>query len=248
MIYFYFQNEIWKTIFILSNTEWSEFYLDYTSLKTVLKLIDNRKSKRRGKNKLRKKLLKIANEEMELSFNSSENVSFIKNNKNGKTKKKEMLKKIKDISELKDSQKLNYYIEYYKSKLEIFDNFIKNKINENKTQLENLENKIYLNKLYEQNEKNENRERDELGYAVSWKRALSNIYNITSWLHSYYSINILAIKKIEKKAKKLFLLNNIIEIENCLFEVNNNLNLNHNLSELISLRKKIKSIYSIPFF
>ena len=227
--------------------EWSEFYLDYTSLKTVLKLIDNRKSKRRGKNKLRKKLLKIANEEMELSFNSSENISFIKN-KNGKTKKKEMLKKIKDISELKDSQKLNYYIEFYKSKLEIFDNFIKNKINENKTQLENLENKIYLNNLYEQNEKNENRERDELGYAVSWKRALSNIYNITSWLHSYYSINILAIKKIEKKAKKLFLLNNIIEIENCLFEVNNNLNLNHNLSELISLRKKIKSIYSIQFF
>ena len=223
--------------------EWSEFYLDYTSLKTVLKLIDNRKSKRRGKNKLKIKLLKIENEEMKLSLNSSENSSFI-NNKKEKNKKKEMLKKIKDISELKNNEKLNYYLEFYKSKLKIVENFIKNKIKENKIQLINLENKIYENKI---NEIIENKERDELGYAVSWKRALSNIYNIISWLHSYYSINILAIKKIEKKTKKIFLLNDIFEIENNLIQINNIFNLKDYLSELISLRKKIKSIYSKHF-
>ena len=36
-----------------------------------------------------------------------------------------------------------------------------------------------------------NAEKDEMGYAVSWKRALSTLYNETSWLHSYHSINIL---------------------------------------------------------
>ena len=74
------------------------------------------------------------------------------------------------------------------------------KLNEYKSNLENLEQKIDSNKLNikerESNiDKKENAERDELGYAVSWKRALSNLYNFTSWLHSYHSINLLAIKK-----------------------------------------------------
>ena len=55
---------------------------------------------------------------MKLSLNSSENSSFI-NNKKEKNKKKEMLKKIKDISELKNNEKLNYYLEFYKTKLKI---------------------------------------------------------------------------------------------------------------------------------
>ena len=45
---------------------------------------------------------------------------------------------------------------------------------------------------------------DEMGYAVSWKRSLSYLYNQTSWLHSYYSINNLAIQKIKKKSNKNF--------------------------------------------
>ena len=49
-----------------------------------------------------------------------------------------------------------------------------------------------------------NAERDEMGYAVSWKRALSSLYNETSWLHSYHSINGLAVQKITKKINKIF--------------------------------------------
>ena len=46
-----------------------------------------------------------------------------------------------------------------------------------------------------------NAERDEMGYAVSWKRALSSLYNETSWLHSYHSINNLAVQDLNNKAK-----------------------------------------------
>ena len=51
-------------------------------------------------------------------------------------------------------------------------------------------------------------------------------------------------KYSKKKAKKIFLLNNIYEIENSLNEIDNSFDLNIYLSQLIDLRKKIKSIYS----
>ena len=50
----------------------------------------------------------------------------------------------------------------------------------------------------------DNHERDELDFATSFKRALSTIYNFTSWLHSYHSINLLTIQKIQIKAIKVF--------------------------------------------
>ena len=224
--------------------EWTEFYLDYTSLKMILKLLDNRKNKKKGLRKLKRKISKISSESIEFS-NSDENKKLIHKIKN---KKKEIIKHIEDISEYSKEKQLNYFLNFYKQKIKIVEEFFKEKINEYKLKLENLQNKIDLNNSFgiekNINEKKENAERDELGYAVSWKRALSNIYNITSWLHSYYSINILAMKKIQKKAKKIFLLNNIYEIENSLNEIDNSFDLNIYLSQLIDLRKKIKSIYS----
>ena len=226
--------------------EWTEFYLDYTSLKMILKLLDNRKNKKKGLRKLKRKISKISSESIEFSNqNCDENKKLIHKIKN---KKKEIIKHIEDISEYSKEKQLNYFVNFYKQKIKIVEEFFKEKINEYKLKLENLQNKIDLNNSFgiekNINEKKENAERDELGYAVSWKRALSNIYNITSWLHSYYSINILAMKKIQKKAKKIFLLNNIYEIENSLNEIDNSFDLNIYLSQLIDLRKKIKSIYS----
>jgi hypothetical protein len=51
---------------------------------------------------------------------------------------------------------------------------------------------------------NENKERDELGFAVSWRRALSSLYNYVSWLHSYCQINSVAAQKIIIKINKHF--------------------------------------------
>ncbi len=38
--------------------EWTEFYLDYTSLKMILKLLDNRKNKKKRIKKIKKKNIK----------------------------------------------------------------------------------------------------------------------------------------------------------------------------------------------
>ena len=241
--------------------EWSEYYLDYAAIKTVLKFIDNRKNKKKGLKKLKKlkkRLSKIDPEEIamavknyynELKENQNENQNLIKIN----NKKEEMIKNIEDLSEYTNNQKLNYFIEFYKSKVKIVEDFFIQKINEYQSNLENLENKIDLNKSNEKekeqdlNDKKENAERDELGYAVSWKRALSNLYNFTSWLHSYHSINLLAIKKIQKKTKKIFKLNNIEEIDEKLIEADQTFQLFTSLDKLVDLRKKIKKLYAKAF-
>ena len=205
--------------------------------------------------KLKKRLSKIDPEEIamavknyynELKENQNENQNLIKIN----NKKEEMIKNIEDLSEYTNNQKLNYFIEFYKSKVKIVEDFFIQKIKEYQSNLENLENKIDLNKSNEKekeqdlNDKKENAERDELGYAVSWKRALSNLYNFTSWLHSYHSINLLAIKKIKKKTKKIFKLNNIEEIDEKLIEADQTFQLFTSLDKLVDLRKKIKNLYA----
>ncbi len=241
--------------------EWSEFYFDYAAVKTILKFLDNRKNKKKGLKKLKKlkkRLSKIDPNEIALAVknyyselekeNQNENVNLIQNEKEN-NKKEELIKNIEDLSEYSNTEKLNYFINFYKSKVQIIEDFFMQKLNEYKSNLENLEQKIDLNKLNikerESNiDKKENAERDELGYAVSWKRALSNLYNFTSWLHSYHSINLLAIKKIQKKTKKIFKLNNIEEIEDELIKADNTFQIFNSLDKLVDLRKKIKVLYA----
>ena len=92
-----------------------------------------------------------------------------------------------------------------------------------------------------------NAERDEMGYAVSWKRALSSLYNETSWLHSYHSINNLAVQKITKKIIKIFRLYNI-EISEILEKTNSEYSFfGNSLNKLIDLRVRIKKLYSQKF-
>lgn len=49
----------------------------------------------------------------------------------------------------------------------------------------------------------ETRERDELGYAVSWKRAFKFIYKKATWIHSYADINKIAVDQIIKEFEDL---------------------------------------------
>ena len=92
-----------------------------------------------------------------------------------------------------------------------------------------------------------NAERDEMGYAVSWKRALSSLYNETSWLHSYHSINGLAVQKITKKINKIFKIYNIETLE-IIEKINNEYEFfGNSLNKLIELRVKIRKLYSEKF-
>ena len=89
--------------------EWTEFYLDYTSLKMILKLLDNRKNKKKGLRKLKRKISKISSESIEFS-NCDENKKLIHKIKN---KKKEIIKHIEDISEYSKEKQLNYFLNFY---------------------------------------------------------------------------------------------------------------------------------------
>jgi hypothetical protein len=122
--------------------------------------------------------------------------------KRAKTKK---ILETEDLSNLPNEQKLIKFISIYKEKIKIIDDFFNIKLKEYISEYEKLENKI--NSMEEQMQDESflaeiNAERDEMGYAVSWKRALSSLYIETSWLHSYHSINILAVQKNSKENYK----------------------------------------------
>ena len=92
-----------------------------------------------------------------------------------------------------------------------------------------------------------NPERDEFDYATSWKRALSSLYNFTSWLHSFHTFNNLAIKKIQKKTKKIFDAIYINNIDKELIEIDNKFQFFKLLPQIIELRKKVKKLFADKF-
>ena len=239
--------------------EWSEFYFDYIGVKTVLKFIDPRRQKKNSvkkMKKLKKKLTIIANnKENENASNNIEETSKIIDHQydhmnNKEIEKNEIIRNAEDISKLSLEEKLKHFIQFYISKLKIVDEFFSSKLNEYYNSYKNLKKKINEKNKNEKEDKDtkieklENAERDELGYAVSWKRAISNLYNHTSWLHSYYSINSLALQKIQKKSKKIFKLLGINNIEKELIEADANFEFFKQLPNLVELRKKIKNIYA----
>ena len=243
--------------------EWSEFYFDYISIKKLLKYLD----KRRHKNKTKKKLKQIHIEEND--DNNDEESSIIENtdknnidsnaNSNNTTtylidenKEVKKAKKI-NLSKYSESEQIKYFIKIYKKKVQVVENFFMEKLGEFQANFENLKKKISLRRSnigfkrkesYQLTTKQENAERDELGYAVSWKRAMSNLYNHTSWLHSYFSINSLAIQKLQKKAKKLFHMNHILNIDLVLTETDAQFQFFQTINTLVDLRKQIKLVYS----
>lgn len=270
--------------------EWSEYYLDYNGIKTVIKFLDKRRLKKKQLKKIKKikkKLRKLSfqNEDMnnksdksdksdeEINTNSDNNKIQVDSNqenllvnekkflRSSTMNEQELLKTEKimeaeDLSGYSNDEKLTRFINIYKNKLGNVNEFFMKKIEEFVQNLDKLKNKMHVNnEILSKGEGNMKRttkqlnaERDEMGYAVSWKRALSSLYNETSWLHSYHSINILAIKKIQKKIKKIFKLNGINGIENALSEADNEFPFfNESLNKLVELRKNIKKLYAYEF-
>ena len=244
--------------------EWIEYYFDYKGLKLVLKFLDNRPVKRKQlkalqtikKNCERKYSAKVPKIQKltrrASSITNDSNLSIEVNppeTKHLKMKRKRILE-AEDLSLLPNDEKLSRFIIIYKDKIKIVDDFFSKKLKEYISELNNLESKMYLMDDESNNEsfvEEINAERDEMGYAVSWKRALSSLYNETSWLHSYHSINNLAVEKIKKKIIKIFRYYNIETIE-ILDKINSEfLFFSSSLDRLIDLRVRIKKLYAKKF-
>ena len=258
--------------------EWSEYYLDYDGIKTVIKFLDKRRLKKKQLKKIKKikaKLRKLSTQ-IEESKSSDDN-SLINTNQvnvepkdenllipekktflrsNSLSVKTEKIIEAEDLSGYSNEEKLTKFTKIYQKKIGAVNEFFMKKLEEFIQNFEKMKNKMNgQNNSLLKSESNLKRtrqqlnaERDEMGYAVSWKRALSSLYNETSWLHSYHSINLLAIKKIEKKIKKIFKINEINGIELALSEVDNGFPFfNDAINRLVELRKNIKKLYATEF-
>ena len=263
--------------------EWSEYYLDYNGIKTVIKFLDKRRLKKKQLKKIKKikeKLRKLSSQSEDLNrsdeINTNVNNEPIQNQIDTNQEsllinerksllrsstltehqivKTEKIMEAEDLSGYSNEEKLERFKSIYKSKIGAVNDFFMKKLEEYVQNLEKLKNKMNIkNEALSKDDlkrttKQLNAERDEMGYAVSWKRALSALYNETSWLHSYHSINILAIKKIQKKIKKIFKLNGIAGIEKTLNDSDNEFPFFKDaLNKLVELRKNIKKLYALEF-
>ena len=84
----------------------------------------------------------------------------------------------------------------------------------NKQQHKNVKRAISMNTVLK-----ENKEFDEVGFAVSWKRACSNIFTQISWLHGFQNINIIAAERLLLKFKDMFKIDH--KLENLFLDMNN---------------------------
>ena len=273
--------------------EWSEFYFDYSGIKTVIKFLDPRRKKKKQLKKLKTlkaKLRKMSTRDRIYSQDLSSNNSKINNNDENDNNniintqlnqssdnliipnekkpfldsdkvtlevkvKTEKILEAQDLSGYSNEEKLAKFIKIYIEKISFINNFFMKKLEEFSQKLENSKQKMDIKNKSFKDEFNMKRtnallnaERDEMGYAVSWKRALSSLYNETSWLHSYQSINVLAVKKIRIKIEKIFKLIGINGIAN---ELDNAEMVFPFFTEatdkLVLLRKNIKKLYAAEF-
>jgi hypothetical protein len=158
------------------------------------------------------------------------------------------------------------FVELFKEKLNIVEDFFNSELAAHIEKYNRLVNKIDDKKCsiiggsfslpkenhrakehFRHNFMKENAERDELGFAVSWKRAFSQLYNLTSWLHSYCTINFIACQKMLKKFKKTLKEQGIENADEELSEHLKSLNFISKLKDVIELRKKIKVFYADEF-
>ena len=220
--------------------EWYDYYYDYKGIKYVLNLLDIRPKKLKKlkallllKNFFRRysanpnrlfrngKKLRLDSE----SLNSSVKLALKNKQSKDMVIKRNRILDAEDLSIYPNQQKLSRFVQIYKEKAKFVDDFFTKKLADFYSEFVKLESIFGVMNVIENPNNDEkideeiNAERDVMGYAVSWKRALSNLYNETSWLHGYHSINSLAIEKIKKKAKKVFKLYGM-EIEEILEKVN----------------------------
>ena len=201
--------------------------------------------------KLQKHISKDSN-----NNNKDEQNSIYLEEKNSITteKKSEIINRIDLLHGLPETLKLDQFLKFYYEKIKVLDNFFTSQINSNEKKCLNIQLKLNISKKGKNDESEDSsndsgsqldyHERDELDYATSLKRALSNMYNFCSWLHSFHSINLLAIKKIQLKTNKVFKKYKINDVDERFKKINDKIEFFQNLTKVISLRKKIQQMYA----
>ena len=220
--------------------EWSEYYIDYQNLKMYLKKFfpnPNKQSQNKtisnfdlGLNKLEVLSTDNPNNEGDSSVNLIDNISISQLN----------------TTEIRNN--LNEFISLFQRQINKIVSFLSKKQEELENEYASMQKKFNDANYKTSLERDRVHERDEMGYASSWKRALSNIYNLTSWLHSYYSINTIGLKKIIKSANKsisYYLSNSNISFQ--LEQIVNSSLINEKGTPIVCLRKKIQLIYAKEF-
>ena len=134
--------------------EWFEYYLDYNGIKTILKFLDNRPSKRKKLKKL--KMIKLKYDKYQktkppneskrkVSIFSNESTSLIVASSHKLKKYKSKRKRIieaEDLSSLPDEEKIANFTNIYRNKIKIVDEFFTNKLQEFLGELNRIEFKI----------------------------------------------------------------------------------------------------------
>lgn len=221
--------------------EWSEYYIDYKSLKNFLhKTLKTSQSI--PSDKTSESLLppfddteSIASSVFELNINDTHSSPSPHLSSN----------EIKDL--------LNTFLTKYKEQVTKLTTFLNKKQNELEDEYSSLFNKITNTnyKLISYGNQFKVNERDEIGYASSWKRAISQIYVLTSWLHSYYSINTIGLKKIAKCANKIvttqFGFAKINWLSTQIEQIGIQSSLGEQNVKICALRKKLQLLYSREF-
>jgi hypothetical protein len=166
-----------------------------------------------------------------------------------------------DEYEIEALQLKSDFICLYKEKMKIVNKFYVDKINEITNDFLKLKNKmknrkqtfiedsmvvkdVNFSKSMIHKMKKENAERDELGFAVSWKRALSQLYNTASWLNSYLTINNIANQKIIKKMERVFKNSDMPSGKEEIEEITKSFNFSDKNEQVIKVSKNIKEFYS----
>lgn len=218
--------------------EWSEYYIDYKLLKNFLHK-NIKSSFPNNADIISESLLPPTNDTesshsiFELNINEKLNASHLSTNE------------IKDI--------LNTFLSKYKEQITKMASFLTRKQSELEEEYSSLFNKITNAnyKLISYGNQSKVNERDEIGYASSWKRAISQIYTLTSWLHSFYSINSIGLKKIAKSANKIVVKQFGFPKVNWLTNQMEHIVMQSYLGEqsvkIFALRKKLQLLYSREF-
>ena len=152
--------------------EWSEFYFDYSGIKTVLKFLDKRRIKKKQLKKIKTikaKLRRLStirkdsdiqndintnNKEIEPNLN--QNVENLEENNEQKPflqpekmndhdlAKREKIMEAEDLSSYSNEEKLSKFLKIYKEKISMVNEFFLKKLEEFETKLENSKKKMLI--------------------------------------------------------------------------------------------------------
>ena len=128
--------------------EWSEFYLDYISLKKLIKYLDKRRHKKRSKAIKKLKQIHIKDEEEsneeESSYLEHEHEQHSDPNISSGKEENVEVQKAKEIQleKLPESEQIQYFITIYKQKVGVVEKFFLTKLSEFQASFENLKKKI----------------------------------------------------------------------------------------------------------